>query len=275
MAKCGIDPRQIRVDGGSMLSPVSTSSINRLRVVASERKVPVPWLRLSECMTQRLTRYEVELRTGLETDILLDAIVELGTWLGLHYGAAPSEKLPKGFTRTTCGRDVRRAVTNCGAYQLTEADLGRFRPDTSVRVEVAATVELAQSLCMIERLRGLDGVEELARRPDGKLDPVFAQSIVLTYDSLTGSIIDAHQRYECLRNNIAAVEARQHLQAIEWVHPADIRRLVRLLDISGVDAMRARLSHPSGFRRHLPTRIADLRYGQIIQLFPASVGKTA
>jgi hypothetical protein len=259
-------------------SPVATG-IGALRAMSDVVPISVPWVELSVCMRARLPRGEVESRTGLPTASLLDAIVEMGTWLGLQRGAAPKVPLPPGFSRTACGRDLRRAVSNCATHVLSPEDLPGFPPASQRRTAPVFSIELAQSLCTIDRIRGLDGIEDLARLPDGRLDPVFARSIVLVFDQLTAAIdlaITGVRRLDGMLGSLTPPPGtHEELNRLRWVDPAYVDRLAQALARGDHTWVRARLQHPAGLATRVPRRLGDFRYGQVTMLTRAILGNSA
>lgn len=249
-------------------------AVARLRRVAPSTSTDFPYEAMCELLVQRSDRLVVQAALGVSDTALLDAIVELGTWVGVTCGAAPTVKLPSGFTRGACGRDLRRAMSNLLHHQPTPPMLATFRAQRRDTRAVTHGIEVAAALVTLAATGGIERLDEIARRPDGSFDPALAAALVHAYDVLESGRRRA--RAAVLELLEMMHDPRPHramalFRSLTWLHEAEARRGLAAA-ARGSEALGRYLS---GFLRlvhanqaaWLPASIAGLRYGQVLRLW--------
>lgn len=219
-----------------------------------------------------MSRHHIEHALALPRDAVLDAVVKLGTWLGATFGAAPPVQMPPGFSRSACGRDLRRAVANIVGHPLDATTERRFR-SSQRRYCTPDQGELMAALCLIGQTGRLDEVDDLARAPDGRLDPLLAAALVDAYDRLEQARREAvtvmrHLLDPTVRHTAGEVAAAA--RAVRWLHEAEMDRLLRATeaDPGSVTAAlrRIRTIVAASPQEFLPSSVAHLRYGQVTRI---------
>lgn len=249
-------------------------ALTRLRAVERADRADFPFEALVVLMAARTPRPDIEAFLARSTTEILDAVVELGTWLGIALGAAPTQPLPPGFTRTACGRDIRRAVSNVVFHAPGAERLVEFRAQRTARRRPRFGVELAAALVTLASTSGLERIDELAARPDGTLDPDLAAAVVDAFDRIEGArrvAVDAVDRLASLHPSIGPADVLACCDVASWLHEAEFTRIRRATELSALMLYRqlrqVRALAEADPRTWRPRSLAELRYGQVLRLW--------